>query len=67
MLLKRILIGLFFLAAFFEGSAQVKRVVMDDNVRRTSIYPNPARSFVRIQYKYANPQPSALAVFNFLG
>lgn len=67
MLVKRIFILLLLLASFCEGSAQVKRIAMDEHVRRTSIYPNPARSFVRIQYKYASPQPSALAVFNFLG
>ena len=67
MLVKRIVISLLLLTVFYEGTAQVKRIAMDEHVRRTSIYPNPARSFVRIQYKYASPQPSALAVFNFLG
>jgi hypothetical protein len=57
-------ISLFFLSA---GQAQVKKTALGENVRRTSIYPNPARSFVRIQFKQGNTAPSALVIYNFLG
>jgi hypothetical protein len=51
----------------FVGFTQVKRVLLSDHVKRTSIYPNPARSFVRIQYKQATPLPATLTIYNFLG
>lgn len=55
---------LFFLAT---ASGQVKKVSMGENIRRTSIYPNPARSFIRIQFQPTLPPPSALVIYNFLG
>jgi hypothetical protein len=49
------------------GFSQVKRVTMSEHVKRTSIYPNPAKSFVHIQYKQTTPPPSSLVIYNFLG
>jgi hypothetical protein len=49
------------------GFGQVKRVTMSDHVKRTSIYPNPAKSFVHIQYKQSTPAPASLVIYNFLG
>lgn len=49
------------------STAQVKKLSMGENVKRTSIYPNPARSFVQLQYRFQTPPPSALVVYNFLG
>ena len=48
------------------GQAQVKKTTLGDNVRRTSIYPNPARSFVSIQYKNT-AMPATLVIYNFMG
>jgi hypothetical protein len=48
------------------GQAQVKKTTLGDNVRRTSIYPNPARSFVSIQYKHG-AVPATLVIYNFMG
>ena len=48
------------------GQAQVKKTTLGDNVRRTSIYPNPARSFVSIQYKHT-AMPATLVIYNFMG
>jgi hypothetical protein len=56
-----------FMFICFLGSAQVKRVSLSEHVKRTSIYPNPARSFVRIQYKQPTPLPASLIIYNFLG
>lgn len=50
-----------------EGKSQLKRVAFDDNVRKTVIYPNPARSFLQIQYKQPTNAPEVLVVYNFLG
>jgi len=48
--------------------AQSKRVAVGDNTPKVvNIYPNPARSFVRIQYRYTTPPPSSLVIFNFAG
>ena len=63
----KILLTILYSFTLMLGFSQVKRVTMSDHVRRTSIYPNPAKSFVRIQYKQANPLPSSLVIFNFLG
>ena len=63
----KILLTIIFSFTLMLGFSQVKRVTMSDHVRRTSIYPNPAKSFVRIQYKQANPLPASLVIFNFLG
>lgn len=53
---------------FFQGAtAQVKKPGLGEQVSRTSIYPNPARSFVQLQYKHTTPPPSSLVVYNFLG
>jgi len=60
-----ITIFLFFFLA--SASGQVKKVSMGENIRRTSIYPNPARSFIRIQFLPSIPPPSALIIYNFLG
>jgi hypothetical protein len=49
------------------GFSQVKRVTMSDHVKRTSIFPNPAKSFVHIEYKHAATPPSSLVIYNFLG
>jgi hypothetical protein len=62
----------FFLTILFScavmlGFGQVKRVTMSDQVKRTSIYPNPAKSFVHIQYKQTPQPPASLVIFNFLG
>jgi hypothetical protein len=54
----------FFLAS---ASGQVKKLSMGENIRRTSIYPNPARSFIRIQFQPSIPPPSSLVIYNFLG
>lgn len=48
--------------------AQSKRIAVGDNTPKVvSIYPNPARSFVRVQYRYTTPPPSSLIIFNFAG
>lgn len=60
-----IFISLFFIS--IEGNSQLKRVTFDDNVRKTVIYPNPARSFLQIQYKQSTNIPEVLVVYNFLG
>jgi hypothetical protein len=49
------------------GFSQVKRVSMSDHVKRTSIYPNPAKSFVHIQYKQTSQPPASLIIYSFLG
>jgi hypothetical protein len=54
-------------SACLLGFSQVKRVTLSDQVKRTSIYPNPAKSFVHIQYKQSTPPPATLVVYNFLG
>ncbi|MFN6374377.1 MAG: T9SS type A sorting domain-containing protein [Chitinophagia bacterium] len=59
-------IALIFLSSLVMG--QTKRVAVGDNTPKVvNIYPNPARSFVRIQYRYSTPPPSALIIFNFAG
>ncbi|MFZ9262317.1 MAG: T9SS type A sorting domain-containing protein [Chitinophagaceae bacterium] len=54
---------LFSLASF----SQVKRVTMSEHVKRTVIYPNPARSFVQLQFKQQIPAPALLVIYNFIG
>lgn len=59
-----------FISFFFfslEGKSQLKRIVFEENVRKTVIYPNPARSFLQIQYKQPMNIPEVLVVYNFLG
>ncbi len=63
----RLLLTILFLISCQLGFGQVKRVSMSDHVKRTSIYPNPAKSFVHIQYKQATPPPASLIIYNFLG
>lgn len=63
----KVLLTILFTSMTFLGFSQVKRVVMSDHVKRTTIYPNPAKSFVRIQYKQPTPPPASLVVYNFLG
>ncbi|MEY3348928.1 MAG: T9SS type A sorting domain-containing protein [Bacteroidota bacterium] len=46
---------------------QVKRVTMSEHVKRTVIYPNPARSFIQIQFKQQTPVPAILVIYNFIG
>ncbi|MFN5422914.1 MAG: T9SS type A sorting domain-containing protein [bacterium] len=61
---------IFFILLIFislEGKSQLKRMVFDENVRRTVIYPNPARSFLQVQYKQPTSIPEVLVVYNFLG
>jgi|1048.fasta_scaffold00304_23 hypothetical protein len=48
------------------GQAQVKKTTLGENIRRTTIYPNPARSFVSIQYKHT-AMPATLVIYNFMG
>jgi hypothetical protein len=61
------LLTILFSFTLLLGFSQVKRVSLSDHVKRTSIYPNPAKSFVHIQYKQSAPQPASLVVYNFLG
>lgn len=49
------------------GYGQAKKVSMVENARKANIFPNPARSFVHIQFKQAAPAPASLVVYNFLG
>ncbi|MEN9885116.1 MAG: hypothetical protein RLZZ420_2333 [Bacteroidota bacterium] len=63
--MKLILFLITFLFAL-AGQAQVKKTIFGDNVRRTTIYPNPARSFVSIQYKHT-AMPAILVIYNFMG
>ena len=63
----RILLIILILVSFLSSSAQVKKNIVGDNVRRTSIYPNPARSFLHIQYQSSITPPSILLIYNFLG
>lgn len=59
-------IAMLFFSSLLIG--QTKRVAVGDNTPKVvNIYPNPARSFVRIQYRYATPPPSTLIIFNFAG
>lgn len=62
----RILLTLAFVCLVLAAGAQVKRISMGDNVKRTSIYPNPARSFVQVQYRFLSA-PQTLVIYNFLG
>jgi hypothetical protein len=34
---------------------------------KSSIYPNPARAFIRIQHSYSSKEPIRLIIYNFLG
>ena len=64
--MKIILLILF--SVFSHASfGQVKRVTMSEHVKRTVIYPNPARSFIQIQFKQQVPVPALLVVYNFIG
>lgn len=63
----KLFLTLAFTCLFFAAQSQVKRISMGEHVRRTSIYPNPARSFVQIQYRIFSDQPTTLVVYNFLG
>lgn len=47
--------------------SQVKRVTMSEHVKKTVIYPNPARSFIQIQFKQQTPVPVWLVIYNFIG
>jgi hypothetical protein len=60
-------IFLFFLMFLsLNGMAQAKKTALGEHVKRTSIYPNPARSFVSIQYRH-HTVPSTLVIYNFMG
>ena len=61
------IVFILFMFFSFQGNAQLKRIVFDENVRNTVIYPNPARSFLQIQYKQPADVPEVLVVYNFLG
>lgn len=63
----RLIVSIFFILFALVGRSQIKQVNFDDHTRRTSIYPNPARSFLQIQYKPSSELPSVLVVYNFLG
>lgn len=63
----RILFTIVLLLACHLGFGQVKRVSTSDHVKRTSVFPNPAKSFVQIQYKLVAPLPTSLVIYNFLG
>lgn len=63
----KLFLTILFSSTLLLGFSQVKRVTLSEQVKRTSIYPNPAKSFVHIQYKLATPQPASLVVYNFLG
>ncbi|NBO48149.1 MAG: T9SS C-terminal target domain-containing protein [Chitinophagia bacterium] len=63
----RILFIIFFFFSSLVGFSQVKRVMLGENVKRTSIYPNPGRSFIQIQFKQTTNPPSILVVYNFVG
>lgn len=58
--------SLILLLTVLTGSAQVRKTTLGENVKRTSIYPNPARSFVSIQYKH-HTLPASLVIYNFMG
>lgn len=49
------------------GMSQARKGIGAENVRKTLAYPNPARAFVRIQYKANEPVPATLSIFNFMG
>ena len=34
---------------------------------KTTVFPNPARSFIRIQHSYEGKEPIRLIIYNFLG
>lgn len=61
------ILSIFLIFIFTTASGQVKKLSMGENIRRTSIYPNPARSFIQIQFQPAVPPPASLVVYNFLG
>jgi hypothetical protein len=61
------LLTIFLILIVSSATSQVKKVSMGENIRRTSIYPNPARSFIQIQFQPAVPPPASLAIYNFLG
>lgn len=63
----RTTLTILFILISMLGFSQVKRVSLSDHVKRTSIYPNPAKSFVRIQYKQAAQPPASLIIYSFLG
>ena len=63
----RTLLIILFLGLTLAGSGQVKRVSLGENVKRTSIYPNPGRSFIQIQYKQQSNPPAVLVIYNFVG
>lgn len=49
------------------GISQSRKNQGGETIRKTVAYPNPARAFVRIQYKAAEPMPATLSIFNFMG
>ena len=61
------ILTIFLILIVTSANSQVKKVSMGENIRRTSIYPNPARSFIQIQFQPAVPPPASLAIYNFLG
>ena len=64
----RLLLAISFFLVTAQGMGQSKRVILgDNNPKVVNIYPNPARSFVRIQYRFSSPPPSHLIIFNFAG
>ena len=64
----RCLLTIYILLLSFMANGQTKKIAAADNSPRlVNIYPNPARSFIRIQYRYNTPPPSHLIIFNFAG
>ena len=64
--MRSVFLILFTLASLVSFS-QVKRVTMSEHVKKTVIYPNPARSFIQIQFKQQTPVPASLVIYNFIG
>jgi hypothetical protein len=65
--MNKVILIILTLLFFQHAGAQVKKLSMGEYVKRTSIYPNPARSFIQLQYRHSTPPPSSLVVYNFLG
>lgn len=40
---------------------------MVEIIKKTSIYPNPGRSYIQIQFKHQEAPPAFLFIYNFVG
>jgi hypothetical protein len=66
--LKKILpILSFLLFAVIYSSAQESRNPLPDAVKRMSLYPNPATSYITFDIQKINQKGLTIVVFNFLG